>query len=303
MGLFAAASMAFAQNETNSDQSGNQPSAGRTGYTYEFNTPFETSDENDDVQCLNEVDPTSGNPTVWNTENRAGYSFGTGEGSLLIDLDGSQGEFSVPNVRFTEDNCANVIANPIDLSGTDATQVKVRLRSDVDVADFRIIVAILSNDQVVYADFDATSVALTGDNEWQELTLEGGTKQWSATEPDGVVLDLSQAIGFGFKAVNGATDNPQGTIEIDYITFGDGVITSNEEAVVSNVNIFPNPSTGVVNVEAEAGQSIVIRDMVGAEVAAGTENLTVNDLQAGIYVATITTAEGVVVETRKVIVK
>ncbi len=276
----------YNQIETaNYSQTGNKPTESRGGFNYEFLL-------NKCLNCLN----------LWNVNGASGYDFHVNEQeeAIAIEMDGS-GALAA-EVRFSEGECdtTSIINDPIDLTGK--TNVKLRLRSDVPVDSFLVMLSYLDDNGIVQqADLNGASIALSGDGEWITFTVDlagfFGQSQRVASFTDRVV-------GFSFRAVNNDGSQPQGTIEIDYMKFGaDEKVTSVVEAKTYAVNVYPNPSSGTLNIIIEVGLSISLMDAMGVEIAKGSEKLFVEGLQAGIYITAIYNKNGSVVETRKVIVK
>ncbi len=105
-----------------------------------------------------------------------------------------------------------------------------------------------------------------------------------------------------------------GTFNVAYISVGDQTgltITSTEDEVVSNsLSVYPNPASSAVNVafEASADAQVALSDLTGSSVAAASASkginnisLDVSNVASGLYILSITTADGVV--TRKVVVE
>ncbi len=67
-----------------------------------------------------------------------------------------------------------------------------------------------------------------------------------------------------------------------------------DENMVENINIYPNPTTGIVNIEAEGLAKVVIFDVTGREVKAlgAQSTIDISDLEAGVYFFSIETANG-----------
>ena len=67
-----------------------------------------------------------------------------------------------------------------------------------------------------------------------------------------------------------------------------------DENMLNNIAIYPNPTTGIVNIEAEGLAKIVVFDVTGREIKAlgAQSTIDISDLEAGVYFFSIETANG-----------
>ena len=72
-----------------------------------------------------------------------------------------------------------------------------------------------------------------------------------------------------------------------------GVVGINDE-IVSVVNIYPNPTTGIVNIDAEGLNKVVVYDVTGRimKSVANESTIDISNLEAGVYFFSVETANG-----------
>lgn len=70
--------------------------------------------------------------------------------------------------------------------------------------------------------------------------------------------------------------------------------TSIEGAFANEINIFPNPTTGIVNIEAEGLNKVVVYDVIGRMMmsVAGESTIDISNLEAGVYFFSVETENG-----------
>ena len=70
--------------------------------------------------------------------------------------------------------------------------------------------------------------------------------------------------------------------------------TSIESAFANDINIFPNPTTGIVNIEAEGLNKVVVYDVTGRMMMSVVNESTIDisNLEAGVYFFSVETANG-----------
>lgn len=113
----------FSFTQTNSDFSGNKPSSSGHGYIFEFN-------HGKIANCHNDKIPFSG------FRNTGGYSIDTlGDGSLVLNTDGTQIGYNNFPIAFYDDNCDYT---QLDLSNPADRKLKIKIISDVNVPEFGI---------------------------------------------------------------------------------------------------------------------------------------------------------------------
>ena len=89
--------------------------------------------------------------------------------------------------------------------------------------------------------------------------------------------------------VNGVESSPS-----NKVVFGS---TGLDEDLTDSMVIYPNPATGVINVEAESLQEVVVYNLAGQQLlcrqASGhAMNLDLSGLRTGVYVVKVITAKG-----------
>ncbi len=88
---------------------------------------------------------------------------------------------------------------------------------------------------------------------------------------------------------------------IDFLVFPpDAIVMGMGSYVEDNVNVYPNPTTGLVNIEAEGMQHITIMNTLGQMIydveANGSTTLDLGQYGTGIYMIRLTTKDGVIVK-------
>ena len=88
-------------------------------------------------------------------------------------------------------------------------------------------------------------------------------------------------------------------IKEDYIIVTDPV--SVDENAISEINVYPNPTSSVINISAEGMQNITIIDMTGRvvmskDVNSNFETISAEGFAKANYMVRIATADGVVVK-------
>lgn len=195
---------------TLAELSGNGPTQSGNGYSYKFRG-------NHKINGLYDVNGTG----PWDFTNVDHYAAGidTINGYMLMHMDGQQADDAVMAQRFLFDNGG--WGYGVDLTNADHRRIKLRLRSSVAVEEFGILIA---------SDYQYTSY-LIGDGSYETFPLEAN--QWQEIETtislstwDDFILDPTLVSGFGLFARNSSAPHPAGTIEIDWIHFGDAVTLS-----------------------------------------------------------------------------
>ncbi|MBQ2573948.1 MAG: T9SS type A sorting domain-containing protein, partial [Bacteroidales bacterium] len=87
------------------------------------------------------------------------------------------------------------------------------------------------------------------------------------------------------------------TIPIYVIVIYDNV----DESAISEINVYPNPTSSVINISAEGMQNITIMDMTGRvvmskDVNSNFETISAEGFAKANYMVRIATADGVVVK-------
>jgi len=90
-------------------------------------------------------------------------------------------------------------------------------------------------------------------------------------------------------------------------TYAADVLANSEFNAASQIKVWPNPSTGIVKIATENPVNVVITDISGKVVFTMNEvsnetQMNLSSLQKGIYLAKMTTSEGVE-QTQKIVLK
>jgi hypothetical protein len=251
--LFSVMSL-FAQ--TMSDYSGNQPLIG--GYQFMYDNSSQTVSSTV-ANCMN--GSSSGlllnfgeGGNIHNSLAHSGMrmNYDNNEGVAKLEFDGTQTLVSPFTVRLTEGNCLNMDNSGVDLSNNGQTYIKARIKPSIDMKfGFEIGLNIGGNYQTPVktspTDWAVATVNVTG-NVWQEVEIPVHSHLL-----DGSVADLSKAIGVSF-IVNDEQKQGAGSILIDWVKIGDGVLLDVADSKVSkeSIEIYPNPvSNGIVNFSKE----------------------------------------------------
>ena len=135
---------------------------------------------------------------------------------------------------------------------------------------------------------------LTGDS--IEVTVPGITNEYYQEDIDPNGMDKSYRV----KAVYEDCESEYGLTEEgeDFIRFSNVSVNENP---ISNVKLYPNPTTGLLSVEAEEMTSVSVFDLVGQcliQMSAedGQAVLDMSQLQSGIYFVKVSTANGSMVQ-------
>lgn len=161
-----------------------------------------------------------------------------------------------------------------------------------------------------YSKFSITPLTLNLTTEYQSFFVDNissdniaETATIDLTKIGCVVFELGKDADNNWIQVSGEK------VSIDYIRLGDAAVSSNEVISSSDVNVFPNPATDVLNVEVNLNEvaNVELVDLTGKVVATqtvsnqGTATFNTANLSSGLYIVSIQTANGVV--TQKVLVK
>ena len=126
-----------------------------------------------------------------------------------------------------------------------------------------------------------------------------GTVEGSGTYYEGQIIRISARAneGYVFDEWNdGNTSNPR-TITVT----GDAEYIANfiprtgiENVFEANIALYPNPTTGIVNIEAEGLNKVVVYDVTGRMMmsVAGESTIDISNLEAGVYFFSVETANG-----------
>lgn len=128
-----------------------------------------------------------------------------------------------------------------------------------------------------------SSISYDGGANWTDLTPD------AASTDNGIpsigVFDANTIYGGGFTTASGGGINKLGAL----------LATSNPNSVKNTVNVYPNPTTGQVNIQSKgAVQSVVLVDMNGKLVKSfqAASKVDLSNVQAGVYILNVTLADG-----------
>ncbi|MFN3405045.1 MAG: T9SS type A sorting domain-containing protein [Cytophagaceae bacterium] len=290
---FAAGMMAlsFASAQTNSITSENQPTSSGEGYNFNFKG--------------NAVDNCVGDKINPSHLSNSAYTVGIDEANNYLKIEPTnenRESYQGVVIQFYNDNCNSYF---IDL--TNNTQVEVKVRSSVDVADFAFALGGTSvgGSTWIVGDKDLAGTALTA-NQWKVIKMTLPTVTWNDIQ-----LDKENVRGIQFFIRNAAKPHPVGLIEIEYVKVADAIVSAVKPSVDNNlVSLFPNPSNDIVNLDLSAlnGQAAVVKvlnasGLVMSEetVSAGTYNFSVSNFEKGFYMIQVTS--GNKVSNKKLVVK
>jgi len=154
------------------------------------------------------------------------------------------------------------------------------------------------NDDVTYtATFapDKYTITVTSADETMG-TVDGGGEYDYLSE---VEISATPKTGYIFVKWSDNNTNSTRTITVTAnktyrATFAVDPDNAVDENMLNNVAVYPNPTTGLVNIEAEGLNNVVIFDVTGREVRAlGAETtIDISDLEAGVYFFSIETENG-----------
>lgn len=126
-----------------------------------------------------------------------------------------------------------------------------------------------------------------------------GTVEGSGTYYEGEIIRISARANDGYifdEWQDGNVSNPR-TITVT----GDAEYIANfiprtaiENVFDANVDIYPNPTTGIVNIEAEGLNKVVVYDVTGRMMmsVANESTIDISNLEAGVYFFSVETANG-----------
>lgn len=279
----------FAFGQTESASSGNLANSNGKGYVFEFNG---TSGDN----CPNNI------PYDQFYIPTPQFSFSAGSGNLTITTDGTNTDGQRANLKLYNGSCATLDQVTINLSANVDQLLKIKITAANADPNFTVQFFDINNNfsSVVPIPFPLS----VGSN---ELDINDPAKlvfiQYPATD-----LDSSQISGISLYPGGGVIN----TYTVDYIKIGNtsGVTANKPAAIESSLSYFPNPVKDQlhVNYTYNGSSEITLSDMSGRVVKTvqpeGVENqvsIDTKGLQAGIYVLSVVTEEGVVA--KKVVIQ
>jgi endonuclease/exonuclease/phosphatase family metal-dependent hydrolase len=168
-----------------------------------------------------------------------------------------------------------------DISGY--SQIVLFVKADEPVSDVKVQIfdtdGIQGNDGASYTYIDI-------ENEWHSIIIPVSdfiTMDWADNPPD---MSKIQRIDLLFE--EGVTQPQQTTVYVDLVGFSQDDVFVPEVNSPVTLNIYPNPASNFVNIQAETGAEITIMDISGRiilKTTAGSEIhlLDVSDFNKGIY--------------------
>ena len=149
---------------------------------------------------------------------------------------------------------------------------------------------LLIDDLTLNVNYTITAVAddpahgtVTGGNDYPESS----TATLTANPAEGYIFSHWQ---------DDNTDNPRNITVTEDATYTAYFVTNGavDENMLNRIVLYPNPTTGIVNIEADGLSKVVVFDVTGREVKAlGAEStIDISDLEAGVYFFSIETANG-----------
>lgn len=155
-------------------------------------------------------------------------------------------------------------------------------------------------------DWDQYVIDVSGES----IVLEGGAKYWMEVVSDATAWESTteEILGLNGAFLNDGTSGAWtvGTGEYVYTLEGDCATLSVNDELLSQVSVYPNPATSVINVNVPSGvqiESTTLVDVLGKNTGATISNGTINvsELAKGIYILSVETTAGTL--TQKVVKK
>ena len=137
-----------------------------------------------------------------------------------------------------------------------------------------------------------TITVLANDDEYgtvegSGLYTEGQSIRISATANEGYVFSEWQ---------DGNTDNPRTVVVTENATYTATFVPATviDGIVASEISIYPNPTTGIVNIDAEGLNKVVVYDVTGRIMmsVANESTIDISNLEAGVYFFSVETENG-----------
>jgi len=139
-----------------------------------------------------------------------------------------------------------------------------------------------------------TITVMANDNEF-------GTVEGSGSYYEGEVVRIRAIPSTGYEfsqwQEDENTQNPRTitvTEDATYTAMFVPATTAIEDIVASEISIYPNPTTGIVNIEAEGLNKVVVYDVTGRimKSVANESTIDISNLEAGVYFFSVETANG-----------
>ncbi|MBO7570706.1 MAG: T9SS type A sorting domain-containing protein [Bacteroidales bacterium] len=140
---------------------------------------------------------------------------------------------------------------------------------------------------------DRYTITVLSADESMGTVSEGGEYDYNEV----IQISATPADGYVFARWNDQnTDNPRSITVVANATYTaefapEGAV---DEISSISVNIFPNPTTGIVNIEAEGLNNVVVYDVTGRMMmsVANESTIDISNLEAGVYFFSVETANG-----------
>ncbi len=203
---------------------------------------------------VNFTDFSTNTPTSWQWTFEGGTPATSTERNPVVTYS-TKGQFSVTLIAtneagsntITKENYISVIADPIADFSCDTTEVEV-------------------GGSIHF--FDRSENEPTS---WQ-WTFEGGTPETSTEQNPVVTYQTKGSFAVTLVVSNLAGEDTK--TETNYIS----VVTDVEDFAVDNVSVYPNPTSSILNIEAENLISVTILDMSGRIVYFAAENCSATSI-------------------------
>ncbi len=103
--------------------------------------------------------------------------------------------------------------------------------------------------------------------------------------------------GYAFSQwQDGNTDNPRTVVVTEDVTYTASFVSATTIEGIENaeISIYPNPTTGIVNIEAEGLNKVVVYDVTGRimKSVANESTIDISNLEAGVYFFSVETESG-----------
>ena len=186
----------------------------------------------------------------------------------------------------------------VDLSGFAGDNVFIGFRHHTTVAAYALCIDNITVTNAVWA---GTTSHTLGYNIYRsfngvDYTLIGWAAGYATSFDDNAVQNVNQY--YKVTAVNTIAGGE--TCESEPISIH--VITDGVEEISSNVRVFPNPTTGIVNIEVEGLKGIIVMNALGQKVYETVENqIDLSQFGNGIFMLRIETENGI--STQRIMVR
>lgn len=142
----------------------------------------------------------------------------------------------------------------------------------------------------VMASMDYDGSGEPSDFEWEDITdaFDFSTGNFEWVESGALVIDDVIPGKYYFAFVYTSTDDAAASWEIDYVKLTGKALVSVNENQVSMISLYPNPAREQVSFMLDNDAQVSVFDMTGRKVsemnaAAGNVQLSVNELESGVY--------------------